>query len=429
MTGEDIFSDSSPPHARHWLARTLSWKLWLPVAALLLAATGALMYRESRLAAIPDIGEPFDVEEFCQLSVEPAENAWLDYEAADALLVSTPHVKWEEIEATLGGNWSDATPAVRQWLADNQPALQRWRAGTAKDRSLRVPPAEATIESFAGGIEGQRTLMHLAQLESVRREGEGDLPGAWDCVRSLFRYSRHIGMYDTAIQRSIGIAGHQHAVTAACRWASRDDVTSEQLQKALENVRADYGMTTPLSAMIKFEYLIAIEISSQLEVLREAQAWGKTFGNAERGPLPRPVLFLMHEPEVSRRLLQHQVANLLQQIDEPSNSRPRVVHDLTYFDSPALPGSGILSPAEFESESARAAFSDVLLLKHMPIANTVREQSLQAALEVTLAAQRYRREFRELPERLSELVVAGFLPRIPMDPWGAPGAELRYERD
>jgi hypothetical protein len=137
----------------------------------------------------------------------------------------------------------------------------------------------------------------------------------------------------------------------------------------------------------------------------------------------------MHEPEVSQRLLQHQVANLLQHVDEPAWIRPRKVQNLAYFDSPPSPESMVLSPAEFEAEYARSAFAEVLLLKTIPVGSTVREAVLQSALEVTLAAQRYRREFGELPETQSELVAAGMLPEIPDDPWGKPGTKLQYGRD
>lgn len=34
----------------------------IPLAILLLCVAAALHYRESRLAAVPDIGDPFDVE-------------------------------------------------------------------------------------------------------------------------------------------------------------------------------------------------------------------------------------------------------------------------------------------------------------------------------------------------------------------------------
>jgi hypothetical protein len=424
MKGEATLSDGSTPHARHWLARALSWKLWLPVAALLLAATGALMYRESRLSAIPDIGEPFDVEEFRRLSVEPADNAWLDYEAAGALLVPQPAGLREEVEAALVGDWADATPAVRKWLADNQPALQRWREGTAKDRSLRVPPAEIKVESFAGAVSDQRTLMELSQLEALRCEATGDLSEEWQWVRALFRFSRHIGMYDSAVQRLIGIVAHNHAVTAACRWASLDEVPEEQLQSALEDVRVDYQMTPPPSVVIEFEFMIAVDDLNRVEELRETRAQIAAI------TLPsRPLLFLAHEPAATQRLLQHQTANLLQHADKPACEQPRYIRDRLYFDSLPPPGSQILPSTEFESQCLRTPLAATQLLRSIRISSCFRERARQSAFEVMLAAQAYRREFGQLPETLAELVAAGMLPRIPDDPWETPGAELQYERD
>lgn len=105
------------PRRRHWLARCLTWKLWLPLAVLVLAATGALMYRESRLSAIPDLGDPFDVRAFSDVSIEPGENAWGDYEAAGTLLVPKPQSLRDDVNATLVGR-----NARRATVADRQPA-------------------------------------------------------------------------------------------------------------------------------------------------------------------------------------------------------------------------------------------------------------------------------------------------------------------
>jgi hypothetical protein len=237
-------------------------------------------------------------------------------------------------------------------------------------------------------------------------------------------------MFDTGVQRLIGMVAHKQAVNRTCHWARLDGVTANQLETALQDVRTGYQMTEPMSVVVKFEYLIAVDELNRVEELRAShQRLADDFGSPDLAIPPNPVLFLEHEPELTRRLLQHQAVNLLQFVDLPACDQPRSIRGLKYFDSPPLPGSRLLSPAEFESHCSQAPLATTHLLRSLNIGFGIQEQALQSALEATLAAQRYRRDFGELPETLSQLVVAGMLRNVPRDPWGKPGAELHYEQD
>jgi hypothetical protein len=140
-------------------------------------------------------------------------------------------------------------------------------------------------------------------------------------------------------------------------------------------------------------------------------------------------LFVSHEPEVTRRLLQHELANLLPHIDKLPRDRPPLASDVLYFDTTSIAAPSLLSTADFSARVKRSPVAHFVFLNRFAADFPVRELAYQSALEVTLAAECYRRVHGELPEDLSQLVEAGILTEVPDDPWSPVSAPLRYERD
>ncbi len=72
--GEGATDGPSAPRVRPWVL------VLTAVLILLFAAPWILL--TSRLAGIPELGEPFDIEAFRRIRVDPAENAAVDYAEA-----------------------------------------------------------------------------------------------------------------------------------------------------------------------------------------------------------------------------------------------------------------------------------------------------------------------------------------------------------
>lgn len=121
------------------------------------------------------------------------------------------------------------------------------------------------------------------------------------------------------------------------------------------------------------------------------------------------------------------MANLLPYIGNLPRDQPPLARDLLYFDTPST--SGALSAAEFSAQAERCPLAAIAIVKRRLFNHCARELAYQAALEVVLAAEWYRRVHGELPQDLSQLVTAGMLPEVPDDPWSPVPAPLRYERD
>lgn len=385
-----------------------------------------LAFRASRLCGLPDIGHPFDVEEFYQRNVPPADNAWIDYDAAERMLTGEQPSQslWEAV------NWLEISADDRAWLEHNREALDRWRTGTQKDAALRTSPRNLSIENWGGSVKAAITWNELSLSEALRLESEGDLWAAWNWHRALFRYSRHRGTCDSAIERKVGASVHSLAAQRIVTWAEQPAVSVEQLESAIRLLQEDFRLTPPSGDVIRAEFLIewdnaGLEIESY-PLLQSAPSGGIQFPS-------RPTAverFLLNEPEFTRRLLKHQVANLLEHVDRPRSEWPRRIDsEVLYFDVPPTESSHQLTPEEFQCRVDSSPLAQLCLLKVRERGFTLQEQVTQDLLLLALSAQHYRRLHGEFPVTIELALVDETLLETPVDLFDRNGEPLKYRRD
>lgn len=416
-----------PQLAQRIACHLLSARIGLPFVIVLLVLSAVLGYRQSRLTGVTDIGPPFDLETYGHIDIDPAENAASDYEAAEKLLVSNPKAEVEDLDLVLEGGWHRATPDVKRWLQDNQAALDQWRIGTDKHQYLRIQLADLTLDNSVVSVSDSRTFMRLSRVAAARALDDGMPNDAWRWYRALFRFSRHTGMHGSVIDRLVGAGFHSAATEDIVRWAGNDSTTTSQIMTALADIRSDYLMTGPRSANIRAEYITE---NDQLHRLDEVREFLNEFAFSQISPPSPPEMFFANEPELTERLLRHQVANLLRFVDLPREERPPMIPgDFIYFDAMPSESDGFLPPAEFQAAVERSLLAKLTLLGSGLNRSIRREQTRQALLETALAAEWYRREQGEFPQRIEQLVDSGILSSIPFDPMSAPGDSILYQRD
>ena len=403
-----------------------------PLVLALFATAGVLTYRQSRLDGIPDVGDPFDVEAVGAVDVDPADNASSDYEAACSLLVNHSEPPGDVLYKVTSEGWQTRTPKVEQWLRDNEPALDRWLIGTKRDVYVRTQPKDLTMESWSVSAGDLIAIDRLCGLQSAETESLGDLDGAWDWHRALFRHSRHIEMFTTSVGRMMGAGAHNMVVRRIVRWAGDRRLTSSQLAQALADVRQDFEMTPPPSVMIQAEYFVTLDQLNRLDEVADGyRKFNMTFGVTGR-PFPgKSELFLNNEPELTKRLLRHQVANLLKFIDEPEERHPAWLScPVAYYDQSPTASDRFAEPSEFQAAVDRSPLAQTLLMKRGAARDSIlREAARQRLLETVLAAELYRREQSVFPESLDELVEANLLSDVPVDPTSTSLDLIRYVRD
>lgn len=421
------------PRRIRWVLLLFRPKVTIPAVLVLMLCAAPFAYRALQIAGLPDIGDPFDVTAFGTVLVPAAENAFVDYAAAASLLVAGPESPADiehrralaEYEFALAGPWENVTQPMRQWLDDNRPALEMWRKGTEQPQALYCQPQDMTEIHFHIQLplidDLQWRFAELAQLRRWQCEAEEGPAAAWPWYRAIFRCSRHVGRHGSIKERLAGLSLYGRSAVAIERWSRNPQIEARQLRQALADIRFDFAVTEPASMAIKCEYLIVRDLLGR--AIEESASHG------ERSEFSRLQLFLAHEPQLSRRVIQQAFANVLDQIDRPRHARGRPGALDLYETAPgaALP-TDRLSPGQLETFAKRSVLAPFLLPAFQAFTDaTDWEQARQAALVMALAVQIYRREQGRLPERSEELV-GGVLDALPGDPFGGAGDVIRYRR-
>ncbi len=442
-----------------WLERLRAiprgvWGLGL----ILLALVTPLLVRTWFLSQVPDIGDPFDVAAFCQSMAVPPEQDVLKIHRVAARLYDDEYFArrtnsvpltgtwrgssptWDVIESVGTQGWGAAEDFVKEWVAMHEPSLSEWKRATELN-GIRFDATEGWHWWFDSAFN---ELFHeidaLACLRGRRCEAEHDYAAAFQWYRARLRFHRQYGFeYEAHFCES--------DMLELARWAALPEVTSEQLHGALTQLRRDWVSVKPVSVAIKIEYLRAMNSLRTRDGLTTAIRYSS--GNQspvnEREAREAVLWQLGHwvggEPERTRRLYQHLVANQLRAIDLPVPTRParhRPTSTLIYSDDPvvALP-SGHLTAARLAEAIRMSAISHNLESAAMQWAllrNGDSHEWLEGSratpglVELALALQAYRRDHGTFPAKLEDLV-PGDIDAVPVDPCDRKGLKIRYRLD
>ena len=186
------------------IERTRGWRRLGLIAlyGIIVVVAGALLWRRSQLAGLPDVGEPSDVAAARSTARVPDDrNAFVPYrQAAQRYREMTAAESASFSNANLA--WSRADATIRGWVAAHDEAIALLSLGSARpDFFLEPPvvPAEqmslpvqfTVIENGALAIRvswvGTAALFRAGQLRA-----EGNPTGAWTLLSAVVRASRHM---------------------------------------------------------------------------------------------------------------------------------------------------------------------------------------------------------------------------------------------
>jgi hypothetical protein len=389
----------------------------IPLTLFALLVAVPLGYRSSRLAGIPPIDDIVDQEREGRIDIKPAENAFTYYKRALASLFSGvgPAALGDAIDALPAGGWEAAAPVAEQALDDSEEILAEWKRGTECERGIRIQPADMEYSDLPQ-VQGPRTMAELAILASARSLHEGNVNESWEWLRSLLRYSRHVGAFGTLTDRTIGHSTHAFAAQGVARWVRHPDVTVSLLKDAQADLRQIRQMLPPLSVSLKTEYLTVMKLLDSPETVREF------FRNHPLPPFKRDglrlegYLFLNAEPELARVLVRHAFANQLSQCDLPRWER--TVAGIRFFRLAGAERPPLMDPTELESAVMRSQLAPFGIPNISYVEREDRALARQTALELCLCVESFRRTHSRYPESLNALVPE-FLDEVPRDLFGA----------
>lgn len=203
---------------------------------------------QARIDAIHARGEPVLIEDFTYPDVADEDNSAKDYEAAAALLKkAVPPADFGNADPATGSGGRSATfdiykaggdaefrrkyiATVRQFVADNQPALDRLRA--ARDKSgadfgvrLQSPLINTTLLAMAGF----RELAKTARIAAILAHDDGDDAKALAISHDLMLFGDQIPpAHYSLITALVGIGIQSNAFegiieTTAFEWRIAED--------------------------------------------------------------------------------------------------------------------------------------------------------------------------------------------------------------
>ena len=377
----------------------------------------------TQLWGLPDVGDPFDVAACDAARVPDDRNAFLHYRDATAMMTAALY----KIQATytveascdFTGNWSDANPAWRDFLARSGEALAAFRAGSEKPDARYDHPEGLSFRTVVTVTADLRYLGQLAVLEGSRLEAGGDMAGAWGWYRAILRSSRHCGRHGFQVERLIGAAMHDLASKALTRWASDPRVDAPLLRQALDEVIAIDAMTAPYSETLKLHYLVFVRSIDDPNTIEDLLVmkypeipadWCQDLpvSPATKKPIQAARVLLANDKERSLRVARLMTANWLAQVDKPPARRSKLARmdpPIYEADPDAPPASRALSPEALSKWLDSSMLASRLFRSLSKYATPIdRERDRQATLVVHLATELYRREHGAPPPSPRALV-------------------------
>ena len=326
----------------------------------------ALLWRQSQLVGLPDVGGPFDESASRALARVPDDRyAFVLYRRAAEAFRDMSDAEGDSFsKANL--RWSGADPALRGWVAENAEAIALLREGSGRPEAELEVPRQVTpqLESFEKSTIATRLswIGTAALFEAGRLRASGDPDGAWALLKAVVRASRHMVRGAPSVQgRWTATILVQYARGPIAEWAGDPSVGVDRLKGALSGLVDAESLTPSPSLTYRAEYLVAMGALADARRLLVERAGRRAQARAASLFDLSPDLegFLRREPERSRRVLNLLIANDLAWCDRPPMDRPGLaVPRLHIYDpDPAAPPASRALPPD---ELARWADSSVL---------------------------------------------------------------------
>lgn len=426
-----------------WKPWNWPWSVWGLVTVLMLAML-PFVVRAYFLSAVPVMAEPFDIAAFVGDEIPVEENAFTEYRQVFEMrnvLMQGLHQKSasepasRDYEEVYTGGWEASSDGMRAWLEAHRPALAIWRRGTEKSRALDVLPSERPFETVWGASQDLQDVVPLVLVDQMRWLHEGNVDEAWKLARAAYRSGGHVSQRGVVITGLFSTVIHDMSSEGMQRWAEHPAVTADQLRASLANVTADFALYESESNLLRTDYVALRSSLSRPE-------WAGMMGSNFSMPLidkivPASVvsgfMWVVGEPELTIRITRQIVANQTREVDKSlaerrqlSGSRMTMLFDT---DPTVTLGSAELDAKQLDSGIKASILAKMVLPATKQLDDAyMRLRGRQAALEVMLATQAYRRDKGEFPESLDALIPQ-YLEAVPFDPCDRNGGRIHYRRD
>ena len=153
----------------------------------------------------------------------------------------------DQYNRAYAGPWiTEDLPEVAEWLDLQNARLDAIVEGSRRLRNYTPYNAEEPtddeqdyprmIAMLLPAVQSQREVARGLMLRANLRVGEGDLEGAWEDVRAIYRVSRLTAQGVTLIEALVGIAIDSIAFNAATKVLQSPELTDEQIRRFFKDL-------------------------------------------------------------------------------------------------------------------------------------------------------------------------------------------------
>lgn len=340
-----------------------------------------------------------------------------------------------ETKQLLGNRYNKATAqdktAIRNWLQQNEQAIELVVTGASKPHYWRIyeSPEGSMLGVLMPHLSGYRISAYALRWRAWLSAEQGRFDDAFDDIRTCYRLGQHLTGDTVLIEQLVGMGIRSVAMRALCEILSGYDVpadTMAALQKDLE------AMTD------NNDFVVSVE-TEKLFMLDEIQ---RCFTESRFGPshiYPRRIVELSDMSGVEPG--ESWLADLLFVAGFTTENWPRVLHIV--FTHPDKEETTRMAneyyaywrrmmrkaPAELAVEGIDLEEQTTQLIKHnvflyilAPAMGRVHTVAYRHKMDVEsslmiLAVSRYEQDAGRLPETLEQLKTAGYVEKIPIDPF------------
>ena len=354
------------------------------------------------------------LNELVQDGRDEADNARPYYEKAVTLYVENP--QWlNKNRAVWPTDLNDVElKSLSDWLGANQDAFKVLREGSQRPdfwNEYQSDETELNLDLVANAMEilpAYKSLARAMRWQIQYEADNGDIETAWSNCVALTKFSGHLQGHGLLIEQLVGIAIEGLAKSIAFTLLDRVAVPADVLKNAQEELDRQFGRQEPV-------------ISLEAEKVFWYDQIQRTFTDDGQGGgrmLARGMAYVLTDDWKQ---------NLWRFI---SFNHPDRKDAVTKIDKYFMKTDELfaLSPRDLQNEGIDAnewaeALQLSFMLKMQGPAHyrvgqiTWRMRTGREALLTVLAVMRFEKEKGRYPASLDELVKAGYLKKLPMDPY------------
>ena len=346
---------------------------------------------------------------------------------------------WTTCSLLLGEKYKEVTPEQKQliekWLTDNEQIFELVIAGTQKPYYW---------QEFKGDGMMSVLIPHLAEFRKLARSlrwrvglsaEQGRYEDAFSDIKSCYRLGQHLRGDKTLVEQLVGIAIQAFAVQIARDILSEHEIDSALLAKLQQDFEQmisgeDFTVSMKTERLMKYDEIQRCFTEGQSGHIIPKRL--SRLGDMFPGPAPKNIfeefIFVFSDMSVLKTVtymftLHPNKQQTKETVDRLYDYWERIIHK-----SPVQLRAEAI---DIEEESIKIIEGNILLEILLPAYRRVHQISYRLPTDVNatlaiISTLRCKQKTGSYPYSLNELITAGYLKQLPMDPWS--NKPLVYKR-